>query len=265
MSSSSKIIIVTGANKGLGYSIVQLTAQRDPASTYVLCSRNIDSGKEAIQKLQEAGVTAKLDLLQLEVTNDEHIAAAVQYVQRTYGRLDVLINNAGILRNPRDDDDLSVIRQTYDELLSTNLTSVAVITYAFKPLLYKSADPKVINVTSGLGSIQNALTKKIGRAPAYGASKVGLNGLTIHMQVMENDRMKAPEGDSGSPSGLPRIRFYVVQPGVLKTAFSGFWALAKEPEAGAEVVYHLAVDDKKTYEGGSYWEFEEGSMRQVPW
>ena len=63
--------------------------------------------------------------------------------------------------------------KTYTDVLNVNLTSVAVVTHAFMPLLYKSTDPKVISITSGLGSMTNALTKKMGRAPAYGARRSG--------------------------------------------------------------------------------------------
>ncbi|RPD63786.1 short chain dehydrogenase/reductase family protein [Lentinus tigrinus ALCF2SS1-7] len=259
MSSPSKIVLCTGANQGLGYWIIQVAALRDPASTYILCSRNLENGRTALQKLKDAGVTAKVDLLQLEVTDDDQIAAAAKYVEKTYGRLDVLINNAGIPR-VLPEDDLPALRRTFNELLNVNLTSVAVVTAAFKALLYKSSDPKVINISSGLGSCANSLTKKMGRAPGYGASKIGLNGLTVHMQVAENDRVAA-EGQEGKPF----IRFFVCAPGALKTAFNNYFAAGREPERGAEVAVHLIADDKKSYEGGSYWEFEEGEMRRVPW
>ena len=88
MSSSFKIILVTGANQCLGYYIIQVTALREPNHTYVLCSRDLNRGNEAVQKLREAGVTAKVDVLQLDVTNDEQVAAAVKHVAETYGRLD---------------------------------------------------------------------------------------------------------------------------------------------------------------------------------
>lgn len=178
----------------------------------------------------------------------------------TFSPTVVLINNAGILRAPGGG--LADIRAAYNEILNTNLTSIAVMTIAFKPLLHKSTDPKVINITSGLASMQNALTKKMGRFPSYGTSKVGLNGLTVHMQIEENDRIEA---EKETLSGRPRIRFYVAAPGLLKTAFTGFWEMGKDPALGAEVVYHLATDDKHTYEGASQWEFEEGEMRRVPW
>lgn len=132
------------------------------------------------------------------------------------------------------------------------------------PLLHEAVNPKVINVTSGLGSISNTLTKKMGRFPPYGSSKIGMNGATVHMQTAENDRIAA-EDEDGKAKKEGRVRFYVVQPGVLKTAFSNYVSWGKEAKEGAEVIVRLVMDDKGTYAGGTYWEFESGEMKQVPW
>ena len=84
----SKIIFVTGANQGLGFAIIQVAALRDPRSTYVLASRKRLAGEEAAKKLRELGVTAKIEVVQLDVTNDEQIAAAVDFIKTRFGRLD---------------------------------------------------------------------------------------------------------------------------------------------------------------------------------
>ncbi|KAH8693052.1 short chain dehydrogenase/reductase family protein [Talaromyces proteolyticus] len=265
MQFSNQIVLVTGANQGLGYSVIKVAGQRWPQNTYLLCSRNLEAGKQAIEKLQRSGVSAKIDLIQLDVTDDDQIAAAAKYVESTYGKLDVLVNNAGILRIPPTDiSDLKGTRQTYNELLNIHIASVAVVTNAFIPLLYESSDPKVINVSSGLGSMQNALTQKMGRHPPYGASKIGMNGLTVHLQVAQNDRIKAEQNGDIPTSEYPRIRYYTCAPGPLKTAFNGFRG-PKLPDAGAEVIIHLMGDDETKYEGGTYWEYEDGQMSQVPW
>ena len=104
--------------------------------------------------------------------------------------------------------------------------------------------------------MQNALVKKMARSPLYGASKVGLNGLTVHLQVAENDRVAAEEGEA-AVSG-PRTRYYVCAPGFLRTAFSDYAPQGKPPEAGAEVVVRWMADDERKFEGGSYWELEDG-------
>jgi NAD(P)-dependent dehydrogenase (short-subunit alcohol dehydrogenase family) len=105
-----------------------------------------------------------------------------------------------------------------------------------------------------------ALKTRLGRASAYGASKIGLNGLMVHLQIAENDRL-ATEGDKGGA----KIRYYVTAPGALKTSFSGYKEGLREPERGAEVVVRLLIDDEKKFGGGTYWEFEDEEMRIRPW
>ncbi|KAK3945059.1 hypothetical protein QBC46DRAFT_372636 [Diplogelasinospora grovesii] len=260
-STSPKIIFVTGANQGLGLAIIQVAALRDPDPTYVLASRKRLAGEEAVKKLHELGVTAKIEVVELDVTNDEQIAAAVDFVKTKFGKLDVLINNAGISgpMRPPPLESLSTMRARYNTVLNTNLTSVAVITHAFTPLLHAAPAPKIINVSSGLGSMSNALTRKMGRAPAYGASKVGMNGLSVHLQVEENDRVEA-----GVRVEEPRIKTFVVAPGLLRTAFTGFSEKGRDPEEGAEAIVRLALEEV-AFEGGSFLEWEGGKMKRVPW
>lgn len=261
--SSPRVVLITGANQGLGHAILQIAGLRKSSYTYILGSRDLKNGREALKKLRGLGVKADIKVLELDVTNDDNVRSAVDFVGTTYGKLDILVNNAGIIQRPPEDD-LARIRQTYNHILNVNITSVAVLTIAFTPLLYKSSDPKVINISSGLGSIHNSLTKKMGRSPPYGASKIGLNGLTVHMQVAENDRIEA-EAKDGQKTGKPRIRYFVCAPGALKTRFTNFYQLGRSPQDGAEVVVQLLADEKHTYEGGSYWEYEAGEMREVPW
>ena len=86
--SASRVVLVTGANQGLGLGIIEVAGLRYPTNTYILCSRDIEKGTSAIVKLREAGVKANLDLMQLDVTNDDQISTAIKYVETKYGRLD---------------------------------------------------------------------------------------------------------------------------------------------------------------------------------
>jgi NAD(P)-dependent dehydrogenase (short-subunit alcohol dehydrogenase family) len=166
---------------------------------------------------------------------------------------------------PGPEDTLTELRQKYNSLLNNNLTSTAVITKAFQPLLYKSKDPKVINVTSGLASMERLQAREgTGNFSQYITTKSGMNGLTVHAQISENGRAAA-EKQQGKTSEGERIRYYVVAPGVLKTDFTANYPAGKDPKLGAEVIVQLVTDDKHTYEGGKYWEFEEGKMSVVPW
>lgn len=177
-------------------------------------------------------------------------------------RVSVLVNNAGYVRLNHVDTELSAMRATFNEYMNVHITSVAVLTHAFTSLLHKSTTPKVINVTSGLGSITNVLSpRRMARVPAYGASKVGMNGLTAHLQAGENDRTAASSGDPIKP----RIRFFISNPGVLKTAFANYISWGKEPQEGAESIVQLLADEKGQFDHAMQWEFEEGKMRVVPW
>lgn len=286
-SAAPKTIFVTGANQGLGFAIISVAALRDPQPIYVLASRKRLAGEQAAEKLRELGVTAKIEVVELDVTNDEQIEAAVNLVETRFGKLDgecfptslsrcsshsdgapnrgtaatVLINNAGISgpMRPPPSESLSEMRARYNTVLNTNLTSVAVLTRAFTPALHRSPAPKVINVSSGLGSMSNALTRKMGRAPAYGASKVGLNGLSVHLQVEENDRVEA-----GISVEKPKIKTFVVAPGLLRTSFTGFSEKGRDPKDGAEAIVRLALEEVE-FEGGSFLEWADGELKEVPW
>ncbi|KAL9110643.1 MAG: hypothetical protein Q9227_004820 [Pyrenula ochraceoflavens] len=232
-SSSSKVILVTGANQGLGFAIIQVAALRDQESTYILASRRRQAGEEAAKKLRELGVLARIEVIDLDVTIDEQIAATANFIKTKFGKLDVLVNNAGVSgpMRPQPSESLSEMRARYNTILNTNLTSIAVLTHAFMPALHAASAPKVINVSSGLGSMSNSLTRKMGRLPAYGASKVGMNGLSVHLQVEENDRVEA-----GIRMEEPKIKTFVVAPGLLRTSFTGFSEKGRDPKEGAEAI-----------------------------
>jgi NAD(P)-dependent dehydrogenase (short-subunit alcohol dehydrogenase family) len=88
MSSAPQIIPITGENRGIGYSIVQATALRYPTHTYILTCRSTSSGHAAISSLQTLGVTAKLDVLELDVTSNASILAAKACIEKKYDHLD---------------------------------------------------------------------------------------------------------------------------------------------------------------------------------
>jgi len=88
MAPESQIILITGANRGIGYAIVQATALRYPQHTYILGVRSTSSGQTAITSSRALGVISKLDVLELDVTSNSSILAAKDYISKTYGRLD---------------------------------------------------------------------------------------------------------------------------------------------------------------------------------
>ncbi|KAH0359253.1 NAD(P)-binding protein, partial [Aureobasidium melanogenum] len=240
---TSRIILITGANRGIGYCIAQVLAQKNVQDTVIVTARGQYSALQAIQKLKESGAQTHLDSSALDVTSDESIHALISVIQERYGRLDVLINNAGIAAVPSPD--LSDYRQVYNSILDTNVTSVGLMTTLLLPLLLKSPNPKVINISSGRASITRLTS---GDLPAtvsvpYSVSKVALNVMTLEMAKAE-----------------PRATFYLANPGHCKTAFNEYKG-KKDPLVGAEVVANLVYGDFKS----GFWHNDGGEMEMMPW
>jgi len=187
------ITFITGANKGLGYE----TARRltELGHTVILGARDPERGAAAATRL---GVR----FVPIDVTDDASVARAAADVEAHEGRVDTLVNNAGITGRHAGAGDLDGddARAVFD----TNVFSVVRVTHAFLPLLGKSDSPAVINVSSGLGSF--TLTHDPGRvestitAPLYPASKAAVTMLTMQYA-----------------KALPGIRFNAADPGYTAT------------------------------------------------
>jgi NAD(P)-dependent dehydrogenase (short-subunit alcohol dehydrogenase family) len=156
------------------------------------------------------------------------------------------VNNAAVAGNPKSD--LSDFRQIYNQIFDSNITSAALLTNHFLPVLKASKSPQVINVSSARGSVARATTETnppVACIP-YSVSKTALNIMTYEMAKLE-----------------PGVGFHVASPGHCKTAFNGFRG-KKDPLDGARVVVELICSEKGRYQSG-FWEFEDGEVRTVPW
>ena len=85
---ATKVVLCTGGNRGLGYAILQIAGSREPTTNFILASRDLESGREAADKLAKEGIKAHIDVVQMDVTNDGQILEAVKFVASTYGKLD---------------------------------------------------------------------------------------------------------------------------------------------------------------------------------
>ena len=165
------VTLVTGGNKGLGHE----TARRllEVGHTVLLTARDADRGRRAADQM---GV----EFLQLDVTDDVSVDAAADHVRARYGRLDVLVNNAGVV-GPRH----PLAEVTADEVLATldtNLLGVVRVTRAFLPLLRAADNPRIVNVSSGTGRLtwQHERGWPQEQAPPiYSTSKAALTMLTL--------------------------------------------------------------------------------------
>lgn len=177
----SMIALVTGGNKGIGREIARQLA--DLGHTVVIGARRAEAGEETAAELQEAG--GDVTSVVLDVTDASSAAAAADTVKDRFGRLDALINNAGISGRPGADfagqapatanvDDIRFI-------FETNVFGVITATTAFLPLLRLSNAPRIVNVSSSAGSL--TLTSDFAHpdpiALGYVPSKTALTSLTI--------------------------------------------------------------------------------------
>jgi len=165
----TRVAVVTGGNRGLGLQIVQMLAER--GMRVVLTSRSVDRGRTAVDFLGD--LADRVAVRQLDITDPGSISRFASWLRRCLGRCDVLVNNGAVLI---DDDatvtgvDLDVVRRT----LETNLLGTWRLTQAIAPLMRNCRYGRIVNVSSGLGS----LATMRGDLPAYRVSKSAVNSLT---------------------------------------------------------------------------------------
>jgi NAD(P)-dependent dehydrogenase (short-subunit alcohol dehydrogenase family) len=177
-----KVALVTGANKGLGFEMSRQLGQS--GVTVIMAARDAKKGEAAAAKLRDEGIDARF--LKLDVTDRADYAPAVAFLDKNFGRLDILINNAGVAGEPLG---TGLASRTGDELLNsvfeTNYFSVVALTNALLPLIRKSPAGRIVNMSSVLGSQALHADPKSPiyqmKSLAYDSSKAALNSYTIHL------------------------------------------------------------------------------------
>ena len=212
---NQKTALVTGANKGIGFEVARELARL--GLRVFLGARNAEAGQAAAKKLKSAG---DVTFLQIDVSKPESIRAAAEEISRHSDRLDVLVNNAGVLLD-EDKDALSVTPEIFETTIRTNTLGPWLVAQAFVPLLKKSAAPRIVNVSSGGGQLEDGAD---GWAPAYCVSKTALNGVTAQLAA-----------------ALPKFAVNSVCPGWVRTDMGGENAIRSVAEGAATIVW-LATD-----------------------
>jgi NAD(P)-dependent dehydrogenase (short-subunit alcohol dehydrogenase family) len=226
---TKKVALVTGANKGIGYEVARQLAAS--GCTVLLAARSAALGKEAAAKLTAEGLDIRF--VQLDVTSPAMVSAAAQMIIANFGRLDILVNNAGIA--DRGDGSAATAQvDAVDRVLRTNFLGALAVTQAMLPLLRKSRAGRIVNVSSGLGSLTRSASPNPSSANYFGysASKAALNMLTVQLARLLGD----------TP-----IKVNSAAPGYTATALNDFRGTQTIPEGAAEAVrLALLPDDGPT-------------------
>ena len=233
----SRIALITGANRGLGLECARQFGHTGGKA--IVAARAAASGEEAAALLRSEGIDA--EPIVLDVTSVDSVRAAAAEVRRRYGRLDILINNAGILPEATDENgngpfDLNMFRKTFE----TNLFGTVSVTHEFLPLLRESSAGRIVNVSTTMGSLTEQLNPNSPYydlvVPAYQGSKAAVNALTIALAKSLGD----------TP-----IKVNAICPGWMQTDLGGPDNRAAAPMTaaeGARIVIEMAclADDGPT-------------------
>jgi NAD(P)-dependent dehydrogenase (short-subunit alcohol dehydrogenase family) len=219
------VTFITGANKGLGFETARQLLAR--GHRVYLGARDIERGQAAATELGG-------QFVQLDVTDDASVERALQTLAENEGRLDVLVNNAGI------SGAADITGPAALAVFDTNTVGMIRVTQAALPLLEQSENPVVVNVSSALGSFW-AVTNPDRRqfhfpSIVYGASKAAVSMLTLQYAKT-----------------YPAIKFNAVEPGFTATELTPFSGAGQPVEKGAEVIVRMACIDQDG-PSGTFWE-----------
>lgn len=234
----SQIALITGANRGLGLETAKQLAPH--VGTIIITGRNQTQLDDISKGWSDS--STKLQTLVLDVENQNSINTAVQSVKEQYGKLDILINNAGVIvegewfNNTSTNVSMEHLVKTYN----VNLFGVVAVTQAFLPLIKKSQAGRIVNVSSILGSlnVQSDANsdKAVVKTFAYNSSKAALNSFTIHLADALKDT---------------HIRVNSAHPGWVKTDMGTDMA-PLEVEDGAKTMVELSLIDAQGPNGGFF-------------
>ncbi|MBB6273848.1 NAD(P)-dependent dehydrogenase (short-subunit alcohol dehydrogenase family) [Pedobacter cryoconitis] len=243
-----KSALVTGANKGIGFEVAKILAQKG-FLVYLGC-RKLENGLSAVEKLKSLGLTS-VEAIELDVTDQDSVHAASTTIGEKSEILDVLVNNAGIAGEIPQ----SAIHSTIDQfktVYETNVFGVVRVTQAFIELLKKSAEPRIVNVSSAMGSLALAANKSSAaydnKIAIYQSSKTALNMYTVQLAYELRDTA---------------FKVNAVCPGWTKTDFTNQQGTSTAEEAGQRIAkYALIGHDGPT---GEYFSEEYFPGSNCPW
>jgi NAD(P)-dependent dehydrogenase (short-subunit alcohol dehydrogenase family) len=255
---ATTIALITGANKGIGFETARQLGAR--GVTVLAGARDEARGRRAEQALREALADhggAEARFVPLDVTDAKSVQEAADWIDREYGRLDILVNNAAIAvgGGPPSQTDLDAMREVYE----TNVFGVIAVTNAMLPLLRRAPAARIVNVSSEVGSITSMTdpASPLGQMPAslaYPSSKSALNMVTA---IYAKELKDTP------------VKVNAANPGYTATDLNGHSGFRSVAE-GAEATVHLATlgpDGPSGLLWGHLWTADgpAGAYGPLPW
>lgn len=239
----NKVALVSGANKGIGKEIVRGLAKL--GFTVLLGARKPELGEAAAAELTKDG---QVYFQQLDVTDAASVRAAAAAVKEKYGHLDVLVNNAGIAFGP--DSSFTKISElpvesalsSFSTIYNTNVFAVVTVINIFLPLLQAAPSPRIVNVSSSMGSLGRGYI--ISEYAAYSTSKSALNAVTLHYAKDLADT---------------KVKINMVCPGYCGTDMNDFKG-PRSAAQGADIVLKMSIIPDDGPHGGY---FEDAG--KIPW
>lgn len=223
-----KVALITGANKGIGFETAKQLGEQ--GITVVITSRTLEAAQKAAELLKAQDVDAYA--IQLDVTKESDRLAVAFYISEKFGKLDILINNAGIA--PKEtlfaNRTIETTEEEFQQIFSTNFFSIVLLTKVLLPLLKASPAGRIVNLSSILGSlgVHSAPESPLEefRVLSYNASKAALNVFTIHLAA----ELKGTN-----------IKVNSAHPGWVKTELGGEEAAPMDVTDGAKTSVALAL------------------------
>ncbi|KAG8889097.1 hypothetical protein FRB98_005847 [Tulasnella sp. 332] len=228
------VVLITGANTGLGFQIVRALYGSDKPYDIILSGRSLPKVKDAINSAEGEfpSSVSKLSPLHVDIEHDDSIRSAFKQVQSTFGKLDTLINNAGASFEPELAAGRMTEREMWNQSWNTNTTGTHIMTSTFVPLLLQSSDPRLLFITSGTSTLAGTENTAVPvnkipakgwpkapgfNVPAYRSSKAGMN-----MMMREWYRMLREDG----------VKVWAISPGFLATGLGAGPEFNKKMGAG---------------------------------